>query len=305
MKKIVIAGAGQMGKAAARLMDPNNVELLGFADNDPSKWTYEDGRMPESAAAAGADGKDAGGRELPVFSVQTATELEPDEFLISALDEERARSIEEQLKVCRFYGDVVKLRDIYADFDIRSRCLKELAPRVKDVPGAAAELGVYKGDTAWQINALLPEKSLYLFDTFEGFTESDIATEKAYALSHAKEGEFSDTSVGAVLERMPHPEMCRVRKGHFPETTAGLAHVEFAFVSIDPDLYEPAMAGLEFFYPRMNEGGIMIVHDYNNTRFKGVHQAVREYEQKLAAEGKPALKLVPLGDLHGSCVIIK
>ena len=87
MKKIVIAGAGQMGKAAARLMDPNGVEFLGFADNDPDKWTMQDGSMPEPSRLSPG--------EIPVFSVQTAVDLKPDEFLISALDKERARAIEE------------------------------------------------------------------------------------------------------------------------------------------------------------------------------------------------------------------
>ena len=299
MKRIVIAGAGNMGLAAAGLLDPNKVEFLGFADNDPGKWTLEDGSYPAAAA------KD------PVFSIQTAVDLAPDEFIISAIDKERSRAIEEQLKICRFYGNITKLHEIYEDFDIRSRCLKELADRVSgaaglpEVPGAAAELGVYKGDTAWQINLFLPEKQLYLFDTFEGFAESDIKIEKAYALSGAETGEFSDTSVGAVLERLPHPEKCHLRKGHFPETAAGLAHTEFAFVSMDADLYEPTLAGLEFFYPRLNEGGVMIIHDYENMRFKGIRQAVKEYEQKLVAMGEKPMKLVPIGDLHGSCVIIK
>ena len=84
-----------------------------------------------------------------------------------------------------------------------------------------------------------------------------------------------------------------------------LAHAEFAFVSIDPDLYEPALAGLEFFYPRLSEGGAIIMHDYGNAQFKGVRQAVKEYDQKLIAMGEKPLKLVPLGDLHGSCVIVK
>jgi len=99
--------------------------------------------------------------------------------------------------------------------------------------------------------------------------------------------------------------MCKVRKGRFPETAAGLAHSDFAFVSLDADLYEPTMAGMEFFYPRLNEGGVILIHDYHNTRFKGVRQAVKEYEQKLIKSGAAPLKLVPLGDLHGSCVVIK
>lgn len=293
MKKIVIAGAGQMGLAAARIMDPNNVELLGFADNDPDKWTLQDGSYPENP------------NKIPVFSIQAAVDLAPDEFLISPLDKERARAIAEQLKLCRFYGDVVQLRDIYGKFDIRSTCIREVSARLSVVPGAIAEVGVYQGDTAWLMNYYFPDKQFYLFDTFEGFADTDIATEKAYALSHAETGDFADTSVGAVLERMPHPELCKVRKGHFPETAAGLAHTDFAFVSLDADLYEPTMAGMEFFYPRLSDGGMILIHDYHNTRFKGVHQAVKEFEQKLIKNGGAPLKMVPLGDLHGSCVIVK
>ena len=82
MKRIVIAGAGSMGLAAAGLLDPNKVEFLGFADNDPGKWTREDGSYPDTAA--GKDDLPAG--RAPVFSVQTAVDLAPDEFFVSAID---------------------------------------------------------------------------------------------------------------------------------------------------------------------------------------------------------------------------
>ena len=49
----------------------------------------------------------------------------------------------------------------------------------------------------------------------------------------------------------------------------------------------------------------MIVGNFSNTRFRGVRQAVRDYERKIVSEGEAPLKMVPLGDLHGSCVIIK
>lgn len=41
-----------------------------------------------------------------------------------------------------------------------------------------AELGVYKGKFAVEINKLFPYKKLYLFDTFEGFFSQDIDIEK-------------------------------------------------------------------------------------------------------------------------------
>ncbi|MEI3169120.1 MAG: TylF/MycF/NovP-related O-methyltransferase [Lachnospiraceae bacterium] len=55
-----------------------------------------------------------------------------------------------------------------------------MANRIKeqDIPGSIAELGVYRGDIAWQLNALFPERELLLFDTFQGFDAKDVKTEK-------------------------------------------------------------------------------------------------------------------------------
>jgi len=33
---------------------------------------------------------------------------------------------------------------------------------------------------------------------------------------------------------------------------------------MDADLHNPTRAGLEFFYPRLSEGGIILIHDYNS-----------------------------------------
>ncbi|MDD4200549.1 MAG: macrocin O-methyltransferase [Eubacteriales bacterium] len=284
MKKVIIIGAGQMGRAVKEMLNPNEMKFLGFADNDSGKWTE---------------------KEPKVFPIKAAVDMEPDVIIISVLGEERARELKEQIRICRFYGDILFLNDLKKIFDIRTSCIRKMAERLADIDGAVAELGVYKGDTAAELNSFFPDRQLYLFDTFEGFDEADVSIEWAEGFSGVKAGDFADTSEEAVMERMPHPENCIVRKGWFPETAAGLAHVKFAFVSLDPDLYEPALAGLEFFYPRMNEGGLIVIHDYNNSRFAGIKKAVTKFEEKLVAAGAASLKLVPLGDLHGSCVIIK
>lgn len=293
MKKAVIIGAGQMGRVVRKLLNPSKIEFLGFADNDSSKWTE-------------VDGSDR------VFSVKTATELNPDLLIISVLGDDRARALKEQVRVLRFYGEILFLNELKDVFDIRSRCIIELTERIGKIPGAVAELGVYKGHTAALLNGLLPDRKLYLFDTFEGFDERDVAVEQQGSsvrpdgrLSYAKPGDFSDTSLEAVLAGMPYPGQCIFRKGFFPDTAAGLDHERFALVSLDPDLHDPALAGLRFFYERLNPGGAIVFHDYNNLQFEGIKKAVAEFEEELAAAGQPPLKLVPLGDLHGSCVIIK
>ena len=110
-----------------------------------------------------------------------------------------------------------------------------------------AELGVYKGDIAWKLNALFPERPLHLFDTFQGFDARDISRESSRGLSRAQEGVFSDTSISCVLERLPHPEQALIHKGFFPDTAAGLKDCRFALVSLDADLFAPYWQGLSTF----------------------------------------------------------
>jgi len=173
-----------------------------------------------------------------------------------------------------------------------------------DIPGAVAELGVYQGDFSKYINALFPRRKMYLFDTFEGFDieeqKKNIQNEFSSA-KDIKDSDFSDTSVQMVLDKLPNVEMIEVRKGRFPDTIPD-EEIQYAFVSIDCDLYEPIRAGLEYFYPRLSEGGYIMIHDYNMEKFmKGIHQAVLEYENKI---GKKIQK-VPIPDECGSLVICK
>ena len=111
-------------------------------------------------------------------------------------------------------------------------------------------------------------------------------------------GEFADTSVDLVLSKLTAPEKAVIRKGYFPETAEGL-DAKFAFVSLDADLYEPTYNGLEWFYPRMASGGVLLLHDYESARFSGVRAAVDAYEQTYGP-----LLLLPVGDLHGSVMVI-
>ena len=61
------------------------------------------------------------------------------------------------------------------------------------------------------------------------------------------------------------------------------------------------MAGLEFFYPRLAEGGVIFLHDYNSAFLGGVKQAVKRYEKKVGSR----LKKVPFADRAGTIVIVK
>lgn len=143
--------------------------------------------------------------------------------------------------------------------------------------GSVAEVGVFQGEFAKIINGCFPDRTCYLFDTFEGFDERDIKYEKENSYSHAETGNLGNTSTDLVLGKMPHPDKCIIRKGFFPETATGIDD-NFVFVNLDLDLYKPTLEGLRFFYPRMVSGGIIIVHDYLSTGYEGVKAAVKEFE---------------------------
>jgi hypothetical protein len=131
-----------------------------------------------------------------------------------------------------------------------------LVDAVKNVPGDMAELGVASGASAKMIAARAPERTLHLFDTFEGLPAPIEGDSPRF-----KKGQYR-YALEKVQEYLKDGNM-RFHKGLFPESAHEASHLRFAFVHLDVDLYEPMKAGLDWFYPRLNKGGILICHDYD------------------------------------------
>ena len=85
------------------------------------------------------------------------------------------------------------------------------------------------------------------------FSQVDIEVETG-RFSESSTTDFSDTSIDIVLSKLLNSERCFIKKGFFPETAKGV-ETNFAFVSLDVDLFAPTLAGLEYFYPRLERGG--------------------------------------------------
>ena len=189
-------------------------------------------------------------------------------------------------------GEPLPASELEGDY-VRLKTLEALCRELDGIPGAAAELGVYKGGFARCINQLLPERTLYLFATFEGFDPQEAAGYgEGFVSAHR------NTAAEQVLSALPHPGMAVLRPGLFPASAAGL-EVSFALVSLDVDLEESTLAGLRWFLPRMSPGGYLLLHDYNSPRLPGVKAALRRYE---AACGQ-RLHAVPLCDVNGTLVL--
>lgn len=169
--------------------------------------------------------------------------------------------------------------------------------KVDKIPGAFAEVGVYKGDSAAILHAFDPDRELYLFDTFTGFPAYDLEGETGEAATYTTDN-FADADAEHILTKFDNKDNIHLQMGYFPDTVKGLEEKRFALVNLDADLYNPTKAALEFFYLRLSPGGVIFIHDYN-IKWPGIIQAVDEFVRNIPE----TLVLAP--DSEGTVMIIK
>jgi len=162
--------------------------------------------------------------------------------------------------------------------------------RTEKINGDIAEVGSYRGGSAKLICEAKGNKTLHLFDTFEGLP--DLCHNDDPKQFHKGECSASLEDVKSYLKKYKNVYFY---KGLFPSTADPIKNKKFSFVHLDVDLYEATLASIKFFYPRMNKGGIIISHDYISA--PGVRKAFDDF-----FKDKPE----PIIEMSGSqCLIVK
>lgn len=138
----------------------------------------------------------------------------------------------------------------------------------RQVPGLLAEVGVFRGGTARVICEAKGDRTLHLFDTFEGLPSPE-AIDKGF-----ERGQYA-CSLEAVKTYLAEFQGVHFHQGLFPATGASVRDCRFSFVHLDVDLYQSTIEALKFFYPRMNVGAMLISHDY--VEFCAVRRAFDNY----------------------------
>jgi hypothetical protein len=139
----------------------------------------------------------------------------------------------------------------------------------KKISGDFAEVGVYKGRSAKLICEIKGDKSLHLFDTFEGLPkpgsiDGNVLQQNQYA-----------AGLNLVKTYLSEYKNIYFYQGIFPKTTEPVKDKEFSFVHLDVDLYRSTLECLKFFYPKMTKGGIILSHDYST--LVGVKKAFDDF----------------------------
>ena len=146
--------------------------------------------------------------------------------------------------------------------------LYESAKSALKIKGDFAEVGVYKGGSALIIAEVKRKRKLYLFDTFDGLPKAGKVDK--YIETGAMKGVLE-----AVQNKLKKYSGIYFFKGLFPQTAMGIRNKRFAFVHFDVDLYRSTKDCLNFFYPRMSQGGVILTHDY--PFLTGVKRAFDEF----------------------------
>jgi O-methyltransferase len=145
---------------------------------------------------------------------------------------------------------------------------------------AVAETFLRSGDSS---------RSLYLFDTFEGMappTDKDVdiagvTAERLLAQSDKMKAESvwccaSLELVQSVVNSVGYPsEKIHFVKGMVEQTIPLSAPYKIELLRLDTDWYESTKHELEYLFPRLVKGGVLIIDDYGH--WEGARKAVDEY----------------------------
>jgi O-methyltransferase len=169
----------------------------------------------------------------------------------------------------------------------------------RPVPGDFVECGVWRGGSVMLMALTLlrygvTDRVLWLYDTFDGMTApsvedvqelsgrpaNEILAERQKSLSDPFWGVAPRTVVERNLRQTGYPpHHLRFIEGDVRTTLPPAQPDEIALLRLDTDWYASTRHELEYLYPRLARGGVLIVDDYGYWR--GARKATDEYLDSL------------------------
>jgi len=153
-------------------------------------------------------------------------------------------------------------------------CL-EMLEKTLDIDGDIIEMGVYKGETTFQLSKYLlnnnSTKKVYACDTFTGIPEDD-------TMGIVKRGDF-EYSLDDFTKDYKKLKLDNIITidGNIDYTLEKyLNKNKFCFAWLDLDAYKSTLSGFKFINNHLSIGGIVGFHDYNFKHCLGVKKVVDE-----------------------------
>jgi O-methyltransferase len=154
-----------------------------------------------------------------------------------------------------------------------------------NVPGNIVEFGCYVGTTSLFIRRLLDRhqqsahRSFHVYDSFEGLPDKSSADNNAAGVDfqagklYVSKKEFLHQFQAANLQAPV------LHKGWFQNLTPADVPAQIAFAFLDGDFYQSILDSLRLVWPRMEQGGKILIDDYQRETLPGVAKAIKEFFQ--------------------------
>ena len=164
----------------------------------------------------------------------------------------------------------------------------ELFKKSASIPGSIIECGVFKGISlirfaSFRDLGISKSKKIIGFDMFKEFPETNFQKDKKMRREFIKESGggvgISKQQLIKVLKQKKIDQKIELIKGNIIQTVPNYVKkypkLKISFLNLDSDTYEATKIILEYLYPKITKGGILLLDDYGI--WPGETAAVDEY----------------------------
>ncbi len=159
----------------------------------------------------------------------------------------------------------------------------------QNIIGDIVEIGCYRGLTAIilqkTLDAYKSEKSLHVYDSFEGLPEKK-SLDRFPSAGFVKKSTYQDnkrigkgwfqTSEDSLRKNFLDfaTKLPSIHKGWFHDTLPHALPKQISFAHLDGDFYESTLVSLEYVYPKMSSGAIAVIDDYCDINIHKKHNSL-------------------------------
>ncbi|MGO9117091.1 MAG: TylF/MycF/NovP-related O-methyltransferase [Desulfomonilaceae bacterium] len=174
----------------------------------------------------------------------------------------------------------------------------ELFRMVVDLPGDIVELGVYRGTSLMTWANFLEirnmgdrQKQVFGFDNFSGFTGLTEKDGRIDDKTMKVAGGFDSAVFESIIEDaisifdqdrfIPYKPRVKLVKGNIEETIPKFVDenpgLRICLLHFDCDMYTPTKVGLEYLWPLVVPGGVVLFDEYGIRPWEGESRAIDEF----------------------------
>lgn len=140
------------------------------------------------------------------------------------------------------------------------------------IPGDLVECGVHTGGLSLAVCRYVDfnqtGKRFWLFDTFSGIPEDQMGEDERPHRGFENETYYREDSFDRAQRNFaPYPRAHLVR-GRVPDILGSVDIEAVSYLSLDMNIAAPEVAALEFFWPKLSVGAIVLLDDYGWTHYR-------------------------------------